>query len=69
MKNQNYNLIKLLHNKLDNHWRITKYYLADAEDLDCRCKEILEEIKKDDERHIELLRDEIKNHVEKEIFN
>jgi hypothetical protein len=66
MKNYNYNLIKMLHCKLDDLWRIEKHYLGDAEGLDCDCAKVLEEIRSDSERHIKMLKEEIKKHLEKE---
>lgn len=62
MKNFNYNLLKLLHGQLDNVWRIEKHYLQDANDLSCDCKKVLEEIKKDGEKHIAMLLEEIGKH-------
>ncbi len=68
MKNYNYNLVKLLHNALDNVWRIEKHYRKDANDLDCQCKEILEKIREDNQKHAEMLIAEMEAHSSKQDF-
>jgi hypothetical protein len=67
MKNQNYNLVKLLLSKLDTVWRIEKHYLNDVEDDSC--KEVLNKILEDDKRHIELLKAEISSHIKEGKFD
>lgn len=62
MKNYNYNLVKLLNICLDNAWRIEKHYLIDSTELPCDCSNILQKIKSDNEKHIEMLLKEIKKH-------
>lgn len=51
MKNINYNLIKSLHNTLDDIWRLEQYYINDAEKAGCESvnvlRSMLEERKKD----------------------
>lgn len=67
MKNANYNLVKLLHLKMDDVWRLEKFYLEDAEKLGCdKCKELLEEIKKDCDKHVEMLKNELSRHVKED---
>lgn len=69
MTNVNYNLLKFLHNTLDDLWRLEKFYVKDAEEENCaKCKEILESIKADVERHIGMLKEELVNHVKEEKF-
>jgi len=63
MKNVNYNLLKVLHGKLDNAWRIEKHYLRDAAKGCTRCRTILKRIWTDDKRTIEALRVELAAHV------
>lgn len=62
MKNYNYNLIKQLHEALDNAWRIEKHYQDDAADLACDCKKLLKLVREDNEKHIELLTKELEKH-------
>lgn len=63
MKNCSYNLVKLLLSALDNSWRIDKHYMEDAGCSGCKkCKEILKRIKKDNDEHAEMLREELKDH-------
>ena len=54
MKNINYDILKMLHSKLDNVWRLENYYVADAEKAKCHSvpalKQILEEEKKQSKR-------------------
>lgn len=69
MKNVNYNLIKLLHSKLDNVWRLEKYYLTDAKEAQCHSVSALEKILEEEERHINMLKDEIKLRMESGIFD
>lgn len=66
MKNANYNLVKMLLAKLDSVWRIEKFYLKDTDDEGC--KEVLNRILEDDREHIELLRNEIAQHVKEKKF-
>ncbi len=64
MTNANYNLLKLLHNTLDDLWRLEKFYIKDAEEEGCsKCKEILESIKSDISKHVALLQEELSAHV------
>lgn len=62
MRNYNYNLVKLLHCALDNVWRIEKHYENDSADLSCGCKDLLDKIKKDNQKHAEMLLKEISKH-------
>jgi hypothetical protein len=62
VKNENYNLIKLLHNKLDDVWRIEKHYRDDAV---CEgCRELLDKILEADRQNVELLVAELRKHAE-----
>ena len=63
MKNANYNVLKLLHNQLDDLWRIEKHYLKDAENLDCGCPKILEEMRSDMKKNIDKLKAELDKHL------
>jgi len=69
MKNANYNLVKLLLLKLDDTWRVEKYYASDAAQLDCReCQEMLKKILADDQKHVEMLRAELAKHIKDKKF-
>jgi len=64
MKNYNYNLVKMLHGKLDDLWRIEKFYIRDAQKSKSKsCEKMYKEMKKDIEKHIEMLQNEIARHV------
>lgn len=63
MKNANYNAIKLLHLTLDNLWHIEQHYLNDAEGLSCKCGELLSELQTDLQKHVELLKGELGEHL------
>lgn len=67
MENLSYDLIKLLHNKLDDHWRITKHYLKDAKKCR-RCAGIFKEMVKTDKKMIDQLRAEIGKHHQEKSF-
>ena len=69
MKNANYNLVKLLLLKLDDSWRVEKYYSSDAAELDCRhCQEMLKKILADDQKHVQMLREELAKHIQQKKF-
>ena len=65
MKNVNYNLIKMLHNTLDDEWRIHKFYIKDAKSGCKECAKIMERICMDLERHLRMLTKELQNHAKK----
>ena len=69
MKNINYDLLKLLHSKLDNVWRLEKYYVDDAKEAKCHSTSALEKILEDEKKHVEMLREEIKMRMDAEIFD
>lgn len=62
MKNANYNLVKLLHEALDNAWRIEKHYLGDAGGAGCACPGVLKQLHQDYQKHIEMLKAELAEH-------
>ena len=69
MKNINYDLIKLLHCKLDSAWRLEKYYINDANEAKCHSLPSLEKILEEDKKHIEILREEIKMRMDAGVFD
>ncbi|EKD23685.1 MAG: hypothetical protein ACD_81C00194G0001 [uncultured bacterium] len=64
MKNINYDLLKLLHTKLDTVWRLEKHYIEDAEKVQCHSVDALKQILEDDKKHIAMLNEEIKMRME-----
>lgn len=69
MKNINYDLLKLLHTKLDTIWRIEKHYLADAESAKCHSEGCMATILEEDKKHAAALREEIKMRMDAGIFD
>lgn len=69
MKNANYNLVKMLLTKLDDAWRVEKYYATDAAELACKdCQAVLRKILADDQKHVEMLREELAKHIKEKKF-
>ncbi|AKM78474.1 MAG: hypothetical protein UY31_C0030G0005 [Candidatus Wolfebacteria bacterium GW2011_GWE1_48_7] len=60
MKNINYDLLKLLHTKLDTVWRLEKHYIEDAEKVQCHSIDAMKQMLENDKKHIEMLNAEIK---------
>lgn len=60
MKNINYDLLKLLHTKLDTVWRLEKHYIGDAEAANCHSVEAMRHMLEEEKRHIAMLNEEIK---------
>ena len=70
MRNFNYNLIKMLHGKLDDLWRIEKFYLRDAKASKSKsCEKMLEVMHQDIKKHIAMLQKEIGRHVGNKKFD
>lgn len=69
MKNINYDLIKLLHMKLDSVWRLEKFYIKDADEAKCHSAPALEKILKDDKEHVKMLQEEIRGRVNAGVFD
>lgn len=69
MKNVNYNLLKLLHLKLDNVWRLEKFYIDDAKQANCHSIPLLEKILESEKSHVESLKEEIKMRMDAKIFD
>lgn len=68
LKNHNHDLIHALSEKNDAVWRYDKEYLKNAEGCE-RCVNLWRQLKDDDDRHIEILKEEIKKHIEEERFD
>lgn len=70
MKNSNYNLVKLLLRKLDDLWRLEKFYLKDARMHSCKdCERILKKIAAIDRTNADLLREELGKHIKGKKFD
>ena len=69
MKNINYDLVKLLHSKLDNVHRLEKFYVNDANKAKCHSLPALKQILEEEKKHVEMLRDEIAMRAEAKIFD
>ena len=69
MKNINYDLIKLLHMKLDSVWRLEKFYIRDANDAKCHSVSALEKMVEDDKKHVKMLQEEIKGRIKAEVWD
>jgi len=68
MKNINYDLLKMLQSKVDNVWRLEKYYVDDAKAAQCHSIPALEQILEEERKHIKMLTDEIKMRMDAGIF-
>ena len=64
MKNINYDLLKLLHTKLDTVWRLEKHYIADAEHAQCHSIGAMRHMLEEEKKHIAMLQEEIKMRIE-----
>jgi len=69
MKNINYDLIKTLHSKLDNIWRMEKYYIEDADKAKCHSVPAWKKILVEEKKHAEMLRKEIELRVKAGVFD
>ncbi len=69
MKNINYDLVKLLHSKLDGIWRLENFYIKDADIAKCHSLPALEKILDDEKKHAEMLRSEIEGRIKAGIFD
>ena len=69
MKNINYDLIKLLHIKLDIVWRLEKFYLKDANEAKCHSVPALEKMLEDERKHVKMLQEEIKGRIKAEVWD
>ena len=68
MENINYDLVKLLHNALDDHWRLKKHYLNDASGACRRCAQIFKKMMTNHEEMVEMLKEEMSKHVQEKAF-
>ncbi len=69
MKNQNHNLIHTLARTLDSAAR-NKLYRQDAQEMGCNeCEELWSKLGDLDRQQVQLLQQEIKSHVQNDIFD
>jgi hypothetical protein len=69
MKNVNYNLIKSLHNSLDDMWRLEKFYVKDAKAAKCHSEAFMKKMLDSRKKEVEQLAKEIKMRIEAGIFD
>lgn len=69
MKNINYDLIKLLHCKMDTVWRLEKFYCSDAQQEQCASEPILQQILKQEKQQVQLLIEHIKKRMNAGLFD
>ncbi|MCK4265214.1 hypothetical protein KAW80_02550 [Candidatus Babeliales bacterium] len=67
-ENINYDLVKLLKSKMDNVWRLEKFYCKDAEDANCKSLESLKQILENESLHVKMLKEAIKERMDAGIF-
>jgi len=68
LKNHNHDLVHALSEKNDAAWRYEKEYLKNAEGCEY-CQNLWRQLAEDDNKHIELLKEEIKRHIDEERFD
>jgi len=64
MQNINYDLVKLLQQKLSTAWQLEHVCIEDAEKAQCHSTPALKEILKDEKRHAKMIAEEIRMRVE-----
>lgn len=69
MKDINYDLVKLLQCKMNNVWRLEKFYCSDAKKATCTSVDSLAKILEDEKRHVDMIRNEIATRVKAGIFD
>jgi hypothetical protein len=69
MKDINYDLVKLLHKKLDTIAQLERHYIKDAEEARCHSVDALRQILSDERQHAEVLAQEISLRSEAGKFN
>lgn len=69
MKDVNYDLVKLLHTKLDTIARLERHYIDDAVKARCHSVDALRQILEEERAHAEVLAQEISMRTEAGKFN
>jgi hypothetical protein len=69
MKDINYDLVKLLHKKLDTICQLERHYIDDAVKARCHSEAALRQILEEERAHVEVLAQEISMRSEAGKFN
>jgi hypothetical protein len=69
MKDINYDLVKLLHKKLDTIVQLERHYIKDAEEAKCHSVDALKQILEEERAHAEVLAQEISMRSDAGKFN
>jgi len=68
MQNINYDLVKLLHVKLDSIWRLENHYIKDAKTANCKSLPALEKVLQEDKKHAQMITQAIKERMDEGVF-
>ena len=68
MKDHNHDLIDALAHKNDSVWRYQNYYLRSSQGCE-HCESLWKTLQTEDERHVDMLRQEIKRHMDEGRFD
>jgi len=68
LKNHNHDLVHSLSEKCDAVWRYKNDYLKNSEKCSS-CIKMWEKLMEDDEKHIEILKEEISRHIKENRFD
>lgn len=63
MDNHTFDLVKMLHQKMDMLARMEKYYVQDAESMGSECAKAMQGMMGDERRHVDMLTKELKSHL------
>ena len=55
--------------KLDNVWRLEKFYIRDANEARCHSVSALEKMLEDERKHVKVLQDEIKVRIKADVWD
>lgn len=69
MQDINYDLVKLLTNKLDMISRLERFYVQDADEVKCHSLDTLKQILEDEKKHVDIVAEEIRLRVKNDLFN
>lgn len=68
LKNHNHDIVHSLSEKCDAVWRYQKEYLKNSEGCPF-CVNMWKKLMEDDEKHIEMLKEEISRHIKENRFD
>lgn len=69
MKDINYDLIELLHTKLDTVAKLEEHFIDDAKAVKCHSEPALKKILQDEKEHAKVLEEEIRMRVKADKFD